>query len=415
MMDREERSAEHPAQDESLIALKLIATYAQFGLIPMVDPADRDRSADPDRADAGPAGHRPRVPPRAGGAPRLRLLRRRPGRRRSPTPPTGARRSGSALPQRAHHREHGARDERQARRGEEGRPRRRRSSRARSRTADEPVDAGADVRELRGRRSRRSRPGSSTCRTSARSSSGSRASARCRRSPARRAGRRRPRTRVKLEGELDAGSYGGLLQARSLVGVRGAGYSYDGFYYVKEVTHKIERGKYTQRFVADPRGARLDDAGGDPVTQLLRQVPRQGREQRRPAPAGSPPGQRAGRARRRPPELGDAVRPVRRARRSGSSRSRRSARTSGSSSRAATPTSRSGPAASGAPGEVPAAPAIAEMKVLKTGVDHAHAERPAGRRWVHARGQAAGRSPRRSSWSSTPPASSSRTAPPASS
>lgn len=38
MMDLEEKSAEHPAQDETIIALKLIATYAQYGLIPVVLP-----------------------------------------------------------------------------------------------------------------------------------------------------------------------------------------------------------------------------------------------------------------------------------------------------------------------------------------------------------------------------------------
>jgi hypothetical protein len=53
---------------------------------------------------------------------------------------------------------------------------------------------------------------------------------------------------VKLEGELDGGAYGGVLQARGLVGVRGAGYTYDGFYYVRRVTHKISLGKYSQRF-----------------------------------------------------------------------------------------------------------------------------------------------------------------------
>ena len=41
MMDREERSAEHPAQNETLIALKLIVSYAQYGLIPHRHPADR--------------------------------------------------------------------------------------------------------------------------------------------------------------------------------------------------------------------------------------------------------------------------------------------------------------------------------------------------------------------------------------
>ena len=38
MMDLEEKSAEHPAQPETVIALKIIATYAQYGLIPTVIP-----------------------------------------------------------------------------------------------------------------------------------------------------------------------------------------------------------------------------------------------------------------------------------------------------------------------------------------------------------------------------------------
>src|SRR5262249_51856172 len=38
MMDREEQSQEHPVQSESVIAMMLIAKYAQYGLIPMVIP-----------------------------------------------------------------------------------------------------------------------------------------------------------------------------------------------------------------------------------------------------------------------------------------------------------------------------------------------------------------------------------------
>jgi len=53
---------------------------------------------------------------------------------------------------------------------------------------------------------------------------------------------------VTVDGELDALRYGDLLQARGLVGLRGAGYSYDGLYYVKRVTHNIRNGEYTQRF-----------------------------------------------------------------------------------------------------------------------------------------------------------------------
>jgi hypothetical protein len=53
---------------------------------------------------------------------------------------------------------------------------------------------------------------------------------------------------VTGEGELDAVRYGGVLRARRLVGVRGAGLSYDGFYYVRGVTHQISRGQYVQKF-----------------------------------------------------------------------------------------------------------------------------------------------------------------------
>lgn len=50
------------------------------------------------------------------------------------------------------------------------------------------------------------------------------------------------------EGELDAARYGTVLRARRLVGVRGAGLSYDGFYHVAAVTHTIGPDGYGQRF-----------------------------------------------------------------------------------------------------------------------------------------------------------------------
>jgi len=53
---------------------------------------------------------------------------------------------------------------------------------------------------------------------------------------------------VTGEGTLDVTRYGGVLQARRLVGVRGAGRAFDGLYYVKSVTHKIKRGEYKQSF-----------------------------------------------------------------------------------------------------------------------------------------------------------------------
>lgn len=49
-------------------------------------------------------------------------------------------------------------------------------------------------------------------------------------------------------GRLDVLRYGHILEARQLVSVRGVGLAYDGFYYVKSVTHEIKRGEYKQGF-----------------------------------------------------------------------------------------------------------------------------------------------------------------------
>ena len=60
---------------------------------------------------------------------------------------------------------------------------------------------------------------------------------------------------VKASGELDSFRYGNILRARRLVGVRGAGRSYDGFYKVKSVKHTIEPGvSYKQHFELEREG-----------------------------------------------------------------------------------------------------------------------------------------------------------------
>jgi hypothetical protein len=59
---------------------------------------------------------------------------------------------------------------------------------------------------------------------------------------------------LTVEGELDALAYGGALLARGLVGLRGAGMRHDGLYYVKEVTHKIKPGEYSQKFKLSRQG-----------------------------------------------------------------------------------------------------------------------------------------------------------------
>jgi hypothetical protein len=59
---------------------------------------------------------------------------------------------------------------------------------------------------------------------------------------------------VTCQGSLDVTRYGGILNARKLVGVRGAGLAFDGLYYVKRVTHKIKRGEYKQDFTLTRNG-----------------------------------------------------------------------------------------------------------------------------------------------------------------
>lgn len=59
---------------------------------------------------------------------------------------------------------------------------------------------------------------------------------------------------VTGDGELDSARYGHVLRARNLVGVRGAGLSYDGLYYVKSVSHRLSRGAYTQSFSLSREG-----------------------------------------------------------------------------------------------------------------------------------------------------------------
>jgi hypothetical protein len=59
------------------------------------------------------------------------------------------------------------------------------------------------------------------------------------------AGSRESSSALEARGEVDAARYGCALRARRPVTVRGAGQSYDGLYYVKQVEHNIRR--YPQR------------------------------------------------------------------------------------------------------------------------------------------------------------------------
>jgi hypothetical protein len=55
-------------------------------------------------------------------------------------------------------------------------------------------------------------------------------------------------------GSLNTTRYGSILQTRAVVGVRGAGLTYDGFYYINSVTHNIKSGEYKQSFTLSRDG-----------------------------------------------------------------------------------------------------------------------------------------------------------------
>jgi hypothetical protein len=59
---------------------------------------------------------------------------------------------------------------------------------------------------------------------------------------------------ITASGSLNVSRYGQILRARTLVGVRGAGVTYDGLYYVDSVTHNIKAGEYKQNFTLSRDG-----------------------------------------------------------------------------------------------------------------------------------------------------------------
>lgn len=59
---------------------------------------------------------------------------------------------------------------------------------------------------------------------------------------------------VVAEGELDGARYGAVLRPRGLVGLRGAGWSHDGLWYVSRVEHRLAPGSWTQSFTLSRDG-----------------------------------------------------------------------------------------------------------------------------------------------------------------
>lgn len=252
MMDREEKSAEHPAQDETIIALKIIAAYAKFGLIPRVIPP-----LAPD-----PPIPIERVPVQQGtDLAYLRQMARRHGYVFSvtpgPAPFTNTAywgppvRVGLPQPALSVNLEGATNVEKidfrfnalgptvvagrvQDRNLNEALPVRTFAS-LRPPLASQPawLVHAADIRSAQFRE-----PGLTVTQAFARAQGLTDAAS----------------DAVEAVGELDAVRYNGVLAAGALVGLRGVGYSYDGFWYVKRVVHTIKKESYKQQFTLTREG-----------------------------------------------------------------------------------------------------------------------------------------------------------------
>lgn len=246
VMDREEKIVEHPAQNEAVIALKILASYAHYGIVPQVIPPPSFEIPLPTE----------RIPvQRATDLAYLEELAARfayvfhlePGPLPTLTQAYWGPPKRIGLPQPALSVNLGSdtnvttidfKNDAAAAASVEG------SVQDRQTNAAVPVRSGPSLRPplaarpalanpiLAGKRVFRAGAGKSATQALAEAQGQSEASTDV----------------VQVDGELDAGRYGHVLQARGLVGLRGAGLSYDGLYYVRQVSHAIARGNYTQSF-----------------------------------------------------------------------------------------------------------------------------------------------------------------------
>jgi len=252
MMDLEERSAEHPAQDETIIANKIILGYAQHGVLPMVIPP----------LVVDPPIPVERTPVQQGSD--LQYLKQMAARHGYvfyvvPGPLPGTSTAYWGPPRRL------------------GVPQRALSVNLGAETNVEDVSFANDARspvflegQVQDRLSNQAVPVrtfASTRPPLASQPAWLMQQPHVRRRQFRESGLNAMQAFARAQGEtdasvdtvtatgsLDALRYGGLLEPRGLVGLRGVGASYGGFYYVKSVSHDISRGQYRQRFTLKREG-----------------------------------------------------------------------------------------------------------------------------------------------------------------
>jgi hypothetical protein len=253
MMDMEEKNVEYPAQDETIIANRIIASYAQYGLIPMVIPpttidipVPTERTPVQQSTDlqylremaerhgyvfyvvAGPVPGQNTAywgPPVRIGMPQKALSA-------NMGPETNVRQINFTYNSLSPTLQSGSVQDRSSNQRTPVET----FSTTRIPLSSQPA-AQANLPNVRRRQFRRS--GVNTSQAYAQAQGLTNASM---------------NETVTATGELDATVYGDILQPRSLVGVRGVGFTYDGTYYVQRVTHVIRKDEFKQRFTLNREG-----------------------------------------------------------------------------------------------------------------------------------------------------------------
>jgi hypothetical protein len=253
MMDMEEKEVEHPAQTELVIANKIIATYAQYGLIPIViPPTTIDMPLPIERVPVQRVTDLAYLEEMAQRYAYVFYITPGPAPLANTTywgPPV---RTG--FPQRALSTNMGQESNVDSINfQQDGLAPATVSGRVQDRTTNQsmPVQTFAPTQPPLVSRPATANPANVRKRLAAKQEGLSYMQALIRAQAVTDAASKRA---VTATGALDALRYGRLLTARGLVDLRGAGYNYNGTYYVKSVTHTISKGSYKQGFTLTREG-----------------------------------------------------------------------------------------------------------------------------------------------------------------
>jgi hypothetical protein len=250
MMDRQEKNVEHPAQHEAVIAAKIILSYSQYGLVPLViPPPSLDIPLPLERIPVQQGSDLQYLQELArrfnyvfyvtpGPAPGMNTAYWGPPVRVGLPQPALSYNMGPNSNVASLDFQHNAQD----------------AARVTGQVQDRQTNQAIPVQTFSASQPPLSSqpPNPANLRTSVLRESGLSASQAMARAQA--TTDASTNAVVSATGELSAVTYGSLLKARGLVGLRGAGLSYNGMYYVKSVTHTINKDSYKQRFTLTREG-----------------------------------------------------------------------------------------------------------------------------------------------------------------